>query len=561
MEKSTGSKRFLEDPIQGRVFFREQAGKSFLYFHPKIIDRSIKVLDGSMWSQKETPQEGIVFRAVTCIEAIEWLRDNVGKLSLSKEVYAWMQAASSVYPIDPIPDLPLFDFQLEAVGFLWRRPRAMLSLSPGLGKSLVSITGASILKNVKKILVVAPASLMYMWQSELHKWDELLPYKPVPQIWHGIKNIPPIVQEVESDSKLWIITNPETVVNYQAPFIREKFDLMILDESIYYKSRKSKRTKSMKELGKYIPRVWELTGAPANRMLDDLWAQFNILNPNSYRSYWRFADNYTLVDNSPWAKTVAANKKNAEELIKRRFRDIYFARSQEEVLNIPDWLFTDMDIPMTKIQEKHYKDLEIFLRSEFISEEDQHRIVSVDNHLAKVVRLIQSASNPVLLDGKNSSGKWEALNDLIPLYPAPYIVWTSFIKSAHLLAEQLSKQGLKTAFMIGETKPEDRQSIVDSFQAGKMDALVLGQAVGSFGHTLTAAGTAFYPERNFDGSYFQSLHRVRRIGTTRSPNIVHMRSVHGDGRPTIDALVHSMLDYRVGMIQKLTVGMVLDVIR
>jgi hypothetical protein len=255
---------------------------------------------------------------------------------------------------------------------------------------------------------------------------------------------------------------------------------------------------------------------------------------------------------------VAANQLHTEEKIKRRFRDIYFARSQEEVLDIPDWLFVDMDIAMTPQQEKHYNDLAIWLRSEFINEEDQHRIVSVDSHLAKVIRLIQSASNPLLLDGKNTSGKWEALPELFLQYDPPYVIWTSFIKTNHAFVEKIRNLGLKVDFMLGETKTSDRQDVVDKFQAGKLDAIVLGQAVGSFGHTLTAARTAFYPERNFDGSYFQSLYRVRRIGTTISPNIVHMRSVYSDGSSTIDHLVHSMLDYRVGMIQKLTVGMITD---
>ena len=164
----------------------------------------------------------------------------------------------------------------------------------------------------------------------------------------------------------------------------------------------------------------------------------------------------------------------------------------------------------------------------------------------------------MLLDGKDTSGKWEALPELLPLYPAPYIIWTSFVKTAKSLAMKMSQKGLVTAFMVGETLSEDRQSIVDHFQAGKIDCLDLGQAVGSFGLTLTTGRTAFYPERNYARSYFQSLYRVRRIGTTHSPNIVHMRSVYSDGTCTIDHLVHSMLDYRVGMVQKLTIGMVLD---
>jgi hypothetical protein len=178
-----------------------------------------------------------------------------------------------------------------------------------------------------------------------------------------------------------------------------------------------------------------------------------------------------------------------------------------------------------------------------------------------VVRLIQAASNPLLLDGPDTSGKWEAIPELLSLYPPPYIFWTSFIKSAQTINETLKKQGLKSAYMLGETKPQERQSLVDSFQQNKLDAIVLGQAVGSFGLTLTAGRTAFYVERNFDGSYFQSLHRIRRIGTTKRPHVVHLRSIYSDSSKSIDHLVHSMLDYRVSMIQALTVGMLKENLR
>jgi hypothetical protein len=82
-------------------------------------------------------------------------------------------------------------------------------------------------------------------------------------------------------------------------------------------------------------------------------------------------------------------------------------------------------------------------------------------------------------------------------------------------------------------KAADRQAVVDRFQGGELDALVLHPAVGKYGHTLTQARAAVYMQRNFHfDDWLQSLYRVRRIGTKRSPLICVLRA-HG----TVDDLV------------------------
>src|SRR5690606_31232316 len=146
------------------------------------------------------------------------------------------------------------------------------------------------------------------------------------------------------------------------------------------------------------------------------------------------------------------------------------------------------------------------------------------------------------------------------MYPKPILLWTSFIKSNLNLTEEIRKWGYKTANILGETKPEQRQATIDKFQNGDLDVVAVGQAVGSFGFTLTAAKTAIYFERTYDGNYFQSLKRIHRIGTTESPIVINMMSTTNRGGETIDHLVNSLLDYRLGMIHNLTTGMLQELI-
>ena len=566
LEKQVATSSSSDSGI-GRIVFLPDAKQDFLFFIPRVQNPTLKLLKSSFWFEIFNQEHGKIYRAATSLEALHWLRDTLGQLSLSPEVNKWRQEAGKVTPIAPVPNLPLFDFQREAVGFLIKRKRAMLSLSPGLGKTISSITAAEILHpSIDKILVVAPLSLLYMWKAEIKKWTGSLNEHHV-IIQHGKKfNIEEMDKKVPGRIT-WVITNPETATNNVPTFLARNFHLAILDESILYKSRDSKRTKGMKRLAKAIPYVWELTGSPANRMLDDLWSQFNILDPKAYSSYWRFAQEYCMVNPTTWGNQVIANKLGSEAKIQERFKDIYFARSQSEVLDIPDWIFEEIDVQMKPRQEKAYRELSTFFSTELENLDESGQVlnkqmVTVDNHLAKVVRLIQLASNPMLLDGDNESGKWEALPELMEIYPSPWIVWVSFTRSAYYLAEMLGRKvDRRIQMIIGDTKTEDRNTYIKRFQQGEDKILILNSQTGSFGHTLTAARTAFYPERTYDSNFFQSLHRIRRIGTTISPNVVFLKSVYADGSPTIDHLIHSLLDYRKNMILDLTTGMLKDILK
>ncbi len=169
-----------------------------------------------------------------------------------------------------------------------------------------------------------------------------------------------------------------------------------------------------------------------------------------------------------------------------------------------------------------------------------------------MIRSVQVASNPFLVGGVNSAGKWDALPELMNVYPGPYIVWVNFIETGNLIRDKFGSMGMNVALANGSTKMEDRNLMVDAFQREELDAIILNNQVGKFGFTLTKGRTAFFVERMYDDSYFQCLHRNRRIGTTQSPIIVNMRSITLSGGETIDHLIHSTLDYRVGMIKRVT---------
>lgn len=554
----------LPPGVLGMQFDAKGSPYNLMFRPERQDDPRKKLLKGRGWFEVKG-SSGVWWAAAT-LEAYNILYDTGLEFKITPKAKRWYEYVTSneMLPGMRFPeDCPLFDYQRDGVQFLVRRRRAMLSLSPGLGKTLTSSYAASMLEYVGLILLVCPASLLHYWHSELTKWSPSLPLKPMPEIWHRETGTKPEHAELNNLSngkpcQFWAITNPETVTRFTDEFLeggKPPWDLMIVDESIMYKHRETKRSEAIKKLAAAIPEVWLLTGAPATRYLDDMWHQFHILNDRGYGSYWRFAEQYCVVDENVWAKTVVANKRDAEEEIKDNFKDIYFARSQEQVADIPDWLMEDLDVPMKPKQEALYQKLQEELRIE-IGDRDSSEIITVDNRFSLILRSLQIASNPVLLGADNTSGKWTALPELMEIYPGPFLVWVNFIRTGEMLQESLrQKFGENKVFMAnGSTPMEERQVLVDNFQAGKMDALILNSTVGKFGFTLTKARTSFFMERGYDDSYFQCLYRNRRIGTTFSPVVVNMRSVTRSGNRTIDHVIHDALDYRNSMIKKITIG-------
>jgi hypothetical protein len=102
------------------------------------------------------------------------------------------------------------------------------------------------------------------------------------------------------------------------------------------------------------------------------------------------------------------------------------------------------------------------------------------------------------------------------------------------------------AMILGGTPVEERQRIVDDFQAGKLKGVALTITAGGVGLTLTRASTALFVDSDWTpGNNLQAEDRMVRIGQTASSvQIVRMCSEH-----VLDAHVLNLLDQKVALIE------------
>jgi hypothetical protein len=508
---------------------------NYLTFFPNVYPSvQVKPL-GFRWKGNPGRWEGPVRRSL--IEGVQRLFSNI---ALDDSVIRYLEEDDKPVELSStVHDSSLFPYQKEATAFEIKHKKCLMGLAPGTGKTASAIFAANEL-NPDKILVICPLSLTYMWKQQIKKW---LNKEAV--IWHG-------KIETWEEYDQWVITNYDTAVRNHIDISNQKFPVLIMDESILLKNRKALRTQRMEFLARSADYVWLLSGSPISKFYDDMWSQLNIVDPSRFKSYWRFAENYCIVEQNQWGTAITGNQRDSTKRLKDDLSDIYFCRTMDEVLDIPEWIFDTIPVPMGSGQYKLYDQME----NEFLADLPEGDQLLAPNVLSQMTRLMQLSSNPLLVGGPDDGAKWRALTELLEFEEGPFLIWTNFIQTAHELEKRLK---CKTAMMTGETPSSLRQDIVDSFQNGDIEVLIAHPAVGKFGLTLTRARTAIYLERSFNGDdYYQSLYRFRRIGTTISPHVIHLISVRPEGKDgsTIDQIIDRVLDYRKNSSISITSGFI-----
>ena len=460
--------------------------------------------------------------------------------------------------------ITLHPFQKEAIQRVISSDRLLLALAPRLGKTVVTVIAADVVK-AERILVVSPLSLLRDWRKKILQWSPTT--KDVAIIYK--KNLP-----VPSR---WTVTNYDTLRLHPETFNQTPWDLIIVDETLLIKNRKAKRTQWIFELiNKKLPYskrkekevnqepqvsrfatgikppkwVWFLSGAPTSRLYADLWAQLNILDPKQFTSYWAFADNYCIRQPTQWSQyNLVGNQPDAADRIKKDLATIYYPRSHEDVTDIPPLLPESLSVPMSPYQDKMYGTM----LDEFMAElADDSRLLA-PNMLSQMTRLVQIASNPLLVGGKNDSAKWDALVEMLDFEETPIIVWTSFIETVNQLKLRLGMKTRPIASLTGATKQEDRANIVEAFQQDRIAVLIAHPAVGKYGLDLFNAKSVIYLERGYNADdYYQSRLRVVKVDMKVAPHIIHLLSERKDGGFTIDHIIDQILASRTDATKKLT---------
>jgi len=434
-------------------------------------------------------------------------------------------------PSGALADERLYAYQRSAAYRLAHSKHGMILIAPpGLGKTAVAIAAADEGVPGDQVVVVAPASLLRTWERQIERWAV----------------VPGAVYRMEGKVDVEAATAARWIVVSWEKAVREKdlwgrgWPLFILDESVLTKSRRSARYKALKKMRNGIDRVWELSASPTTITSADLWAQLNLVWPRAFPSFWRFAERYTVTEDNVWSgyKSVVAEKSGRDAVGDNS--DLIIVVTEDEGPDLPEYLFEPaLDAALAGRQLTAYRTME----AAFIADLGDGTQRVAKNEIGRLMDLARIAS---YWDGQ--SAKHDALLDVLPGYDPPYLVWTYWKEGARALSERLRASGLDVWQVDGDTRTKERDAALDSFSVGKLEALVLSIGVGKFGHSFQPTRTIAYVDKTWNADdYFQSLHRVRRIGLGHRPVVLPVRAPG-----TVDELMDDNIEGKLGVTAKVT---------
>jgi superfamily II DNA or RNA helicase len=435
----------------------------------------------------------------------------------------------------------------QQVGVRWLYLLAELGLGAcladdmGLGKTIQVLSLLLVLKSQgdgkrQPSLLVAPASLLANWASELERFTpglKALIAHPSALPGADLKTLAPErLQGVDL-----VITSYGSLL--RIPWISEtSWRLVVLDEAQAIKNPDAKQTRTAKELDARAR--FALTGTPIENRLGDLWSIFDFVNPGLLGSSKDFTN---------FVKRLADKPHNPYGPLRELVRPYILRRLKTDrtvIADLPDKTEVKAFCQLSRKQAALYQQAVKELAEQLDKAEGIQRKGLV---LSFLMRFKQICNHPSqwLGDGawnEEDSGKWARLRDIAEVIAAKQekvLVFTQFREITAPLAAFLgSVFGRPGLVLHGETEVKKRKDLVLRFQEDEaVGFFVLSLKAGGAGLNLTAASHVVHFDRWWNPAVEnQATDRAFRIGQNKNV-LVHKFVCRGTVEEKIDQMIES----------------------
>jgi SNF2 family DNA or RNA helicase len=418
-------------------------------------------------------------------------------------------------PLGRLLKIPLYGYQLEGALFLACRGRSILGDEMGLGKTIQTMAAIEILvrrRGIERVLVVAPASVKYQWQTEIQKFTE----RDV-QVVDGTS--------AQRDSRY---KRPAfyRLINYESAFRDvEKLnawqpDVIVLDEAQRIKNWESKTTRAIKKLRSRYAIV--LTGTPLENKLEELYSIVQFVDDRRLGPAFQFLHDHRILD----ATGKLLGYRNLEA-IRERLSPILLRRTRASVLGqLPgrtdSTLVVEMKEEQRRLYAEHQHTLAILLQRKYLSETERRRV------LCAIANLRMLCNSTALVDPTtNHAPKLEELEerlqDLMGSGPHKVVVFSQWEKMLHLVEPVLQRLGLGYVLLSGSVPGKDRRGLIEKFRSDPNCRVFLSTDAGGTGLNLQVADIVINLESPWNPAVLeQRIARVHRLGQHRPVQVYHL---------------------------------------
>ena len=454
------------------------------------------------------------------------------ELSLEQTLQNWRENIQTKQPTSDrarqstVDDNSLPDFlrPYQAYGVRWmanlraQKCHGLLADEMGLGKTVQVLTLLKIYPfGHKDSLVVCPASVVPVWQSEAGRW--------YPELEVAILSSQNTFTSPSGSKqpKLWIASY--TQLRRHKHLLNEfEFGYAVLDEAQQIKNPEAKVTHACCAIQAECR--FALTGTPIENRLLDMWTLFRFIMPGLLGSRRRFETAATSTDPEV--------RKRLEQTLRKQIAPFLLRRRKDAVgKDLPPKVVMDLVCPITEIQRQVYErllneggetmgsDLKTMLQSQpmgFFTLLTRLRQVCCDPGLIPKVNVdpMQSGKIQMLLTRLQEAMTEEGARKAV--------VFSQFVQLLRRIKPLIKKKfpEVELLELTGNTK--DRSKPVEIFQQKKGAAIILvSLRAGGTGITLHAADYVFLLDPWWNPAIEeQAIDRVHRIGQRKHVFVYRM---------------------------------------
>lgn len=438
--------------------------------------------------------------------------------------------------------VPLYPYQVRGALFAAYRGRCILGDDMGLGKTVQTLAAVELLvreRGIERVLVVAPASVKYQWESEIHKMIG----RPVQVIEGGQKTR--LAQYAQPT--FYRLINYELVLRDLDALNAWQPDLIVLDEAQRIKNWEAKISRAVKQLRSRYAIV--LTGTPLENKIEELYSIVQFVDDRRLGPAFQFLHEHRMLD----AQGNLLGYRNLDK-IREKLQPILLRRTRAEVLSqLPARTDNTVYVEMTEAQRGPYEEqraaLARLLQKQYLSELDRRRILCC---LANMRMLCDST---YLFDKQtNVSPKLdefaERIRELVHEGPHKVLVFSQWEMMVRKAAEVLERLKVGYTLLHGGVPGKERRKLLEQFRDDPNCRVFLSTDAGGTGLNLQAADTVINLEVPWNPTVLeQRVGRAHRMGQHRPVQVINLVT-----RDSIEERVLKTLEWKRALFNGVFAG-------
>ncbi|MGH9170410.1 MAG: DEAD/DEAH box helicase [Acidimicrobiales bacterium] len=430
-------------------------------------------------------------------------------------------------------------YQLRGISWLHAMTSAglggCLADDMGLGKTLqvIALHLHRVAEGLGPTLVVCPTSLLGNWEREVQRFA---PGTPVRR-HHGPARA---LDEIGRDEIT--VTSYGVARMDAAALAAAGFGLVVADEAQHAKNPLTASARALRTIGGGARLA--LTGTPVENRLSELWSILDWTTPGLLGPLERFTRNVAgpIERQRDPVAMQRLSRTIGPFLLRRRKTDPGVAP------DLPERVVTDIPVPLTREQTTLY---EAEVREALAAIKGERKGIARQALVLKLLTALKQICNHPAqylrqtgpLAGR--SGKLAALEELVDVIVSEgesVLVFSQFVQCLTLVESRLAQLGLPVLVIHGGVPARRRTEIVDAFQSGERQVMLLSLKAGGVGLNLTRATHVVHYDRWWNPAVEdQATDRAHRIGQQRTVQ-VHRLIAEGTLEDRIASLIEAKRD-------------------